>query len=405
MLYQFTFKNFKSYKDETIFDMQAENIGEFSETLLKTNSGRTILPVSVIYGPNGGGKSGVLEALVCLISAIIRPIRLLQNQAIVPNNLQFAFYSGCKPYKFDTNSINNPTEFEVYFDTGNAEYRYILKILNNIVIEEHLYKREYNAKKPANIYNRVNNEIKLGEILKKENAGTSVNENMPYLTYLAINNNVDIIKDVMSWFRNTLSINYATRQGTNVVKLENEKLKPSVLKILNNMGIDICDYRIERNQIGRKVITKHKNSNGEFEISLIDESQGTNKLFDLIPNIIDAIECGGLAIIDELDAKLHPKLLQSIVELYTNKNINTKNAQLIFTSHDLTTMSNKIFRRDEIWFACKDENEVSEIYSLYDIRDENDEHIRASASYNKQYIEGRYGADPYLSKILDWEVE
>ena len=97
--------------------------------------------------------------------------------------------------------------------------------------------------------------------------------------------------------------------------------------------------------------------------------------------------------------------MQNIIGIYKDKNINKRNAQLIFTSHDLTTMSNKIFRRDEIWFACKDKNKVSEIYSLYDIRDEKGEHIRANANFNKQYIEGRYGADPYLSKILNWEVK
>ena len=66
-------------------------------------------------------------------------------------------------------------------------------------------------------------------------------------------------------------------------------------------------------------------------------------------------------------------------------------------------MNFDLLRRDEIWFACKNENKESEIYSLYEIRDENDEHIRANASFSKQYLEGKYGADPYLSKMLSWE--
>ena len=151
------------------------------------------------------------------------------------------------------------------------------------------------------------------------------------------------------------------------------------------------------------LFTKHKNDNKEYEIDFIYESEGTRKLFSLIPNIIDAMLNGGLVIIDELDAKLHPKLLKYIIMLFKNLDLNKKKAQLIFTSQDLTTMNNQVFRRDEIWFACKNDNKESEIYSLYEIRDENGEHIRANAPYNKQYLTGKYGADPYLDKMLKWE--
>ena len=89
--------------------------------------------------------------------------------------------------------------------------------------------------------------------------------------------------------------------------------------------------------------------------------------------------------------------------LFKNLDLNKKKAQLIFTSQDLTTKNNQVFRRDEIWFACKNDNKESEIYSLYEIRDEIGEHIRANAPYNKQYLTGKNGADPYLAKMLKWE--
>ena len=103
---------------------------------------------------------------------------------------------------------------------------------------------------------------------------------------------------------------------------------------------------------------------------------------------------------DELDAKLHPKLLQYIVQLFHNPQLNKKGAQLVFTSHDLATMKNTVFRRDEIWFACEDANHISHIYSLYDIRRENNIRVNNTASYDKQYLEGRYGADPYLQNMI-----
>ena len=80
-------------------------------------------------------------------------------------------------------------------------------------------------------------------------------------------------------------------------------------------------------------------------------------------------------------------------------------AQLLFTSHDIATMKNTVFRRDEIWFAALDKNHSSEIYSLYEIRREDNERVNSTAAFDKQYLEGRYGADPYLQNILtggDW---
>lgn len=404
MLYQFTFKNFKSYKNETTFDMQAENIDEFADSLIESKSGKKVLPTSVIYGPNGGGKSGILEALVCLISTVVKPIRLLNERKSVFDAMYFAFYNKSEPYKLDNESRNQPTEFEVFFDTGEAEYRYIIHILEDKVMEEHLYKRDYTSKKPTKIYNRADNKIELGELLKKENAGISVNENMPYLTYLAINNNIKTIKNVIEWFQKIIAVNYANSQSLDFDKIKDERTKKILLILLKSMDVDIKDYRAEETEEKKEIFTKHENINGEFELRLEEESQGTKKLFSVIPNIIDSLVVGGLMIIDELDAKLHPKLLKNIIGIYKDRDLNSKGGQLVFSSHDLTTMNNKIFRRDEIWFACKNEEESSEIYSLYEIRDEKGEHIRANANFNKQYAEGRYGADPYLTTILNWEV-
>ena len=106
-----------------------------------------------------------------------------------------------------------------------------------------------------------------------------------------------------------------------------------------------------------------------------------------------------------MDSKLHPQLLRFLIKLYANSEINTARSQLIFTCHDISIMKNDIFRRDEIWFAARDEESVSRIWSLYEIRDEKGTPIKNTAAYDKQYLEGRYGADPYLRRMLDWRVE
>ncbi len=90
--------------------------------------------------------------------------------------------------------------------------------------------------------------------------------------------------------------------------------------------------------------------------------------------------------------------------MFTDPSINKHGAQLLFTSHDMSTMKNDGFRRDEIWFAALNKDHSSEIYSLYEIRREDGKHVNADAAYDKQYLEGRYGADPYLRAMMEWEV-
>lgn len=404
MLYQFSFENFKSYKNETIFDMRAENIKEFEDTLRIDKNGERILPVSVVYGPNAGGKSGLLEALVCMILSVLEPRRVLQTKNIEKNHRNFQYYNNIRPYAFDEESKNKPSKFQIFFSTDMCEYKYNLSILNGKIEEEKLYKKEFNAKKPAKIFERKYNKIELGEILKKANISKNVSDNLPYLTFISITNKIEIIDDAINWFENITAINYANKTSETSIGFYDDDGKKLLLEILRGMDIDICDYRIEeKDDEIINVFTKHKKNDKEYEINFKDESEGTRKMFSLLPNVIDAMLNGGVLIIDELDAKIHPKLLKYIIMLFKNKRTNKKNAQLIFSSHDLTTMNNQVFRRDEIWFAYKNENKESEIYSLYDIRDEDGEHIRVTAQFSKQYLSGKYGADPYLSKILSWE--
>lgn len=95
----------------------------------------------------------------------------------------------------------------------------------------------------------------------------------------------------------------------------------------------------------------------------------------------------------------YEKIIRNLVSFYIKK-INKYGAQLLFTSHDIATMKNTVFRRDEIWFAALDENHSSQVYSLYEIRREDNERVNNTAAYDKQYLEGRYGADPYLQNML-----
>ena len=399
MLCQFGFKNFKSYKNETIFDFQAGELSEFKESLIKDDKATPLLPVSVVYGPNGGGKTTLLQALSCLITMVVFPIHELKKNRM---NLIVQQRVNCEPFLYDEKSKNEPTEFNLYFRKNNNEYRYYVAIKNDIVISESLFRRGIGAKKTAVIFTREENNIDLGASIGKSGINTDVNPKMLFLSFLAINYNIPVIVEVQEWFDSCVIRNYANPiTDLKIMINENESFKKPFLNLLNEMGIDVYDYRYDSEK--EDFLLTRKVNNVDYSLSLSKESAGTRKLFGSLPILMIALQAGRLAIIDELDAKLHPKLLRYIISLFTDPKINKFGAQLLFTSHDMSTMSNEVFRRDEIWFAALDDEHSSELYSLYEIRKEDGKRVNATASYNKQYLEGRYGADPYFKKMLDWE--
>lgn len=182
-----------------------------------------------------------------------------------------------------------------------------------------------------------------------------------------------------------------------------EEVKKLMLQMIQEMDLDIVDFRVEEKENDRiDIITKHRVNDVETEINLYEESSGTQKLFGLLPFIAESLLTGTVLVIDELDAKIHPVLLRHIIMMFNDMSINRHKAQLIFTSHDLSTMNSEVFRRDEIWFVAKGSSENSKLYSLVEFKNEKGEAVRKDAKFDKQYLEGKYGADPYLRKIIDW---
>ncbi len=397
MLCQFSFQNFKSYKEETTFDLQATAIPEFKESLIIQNKCSELLPVSVIYGPNGGGKSNLLQALACLITTVVKPIHDIGNnrepvvvqQRVLP-----------EAFLYNPTSAKEPIEFRIFFRTTNYEYRYYLAILHDEIVSEILDRKSIGGKKPARIFERDNGTILLGTILKKENVNIKVNEKMPYLSFLSINYNIPVITEVQEWFESCIIRSYANPIAEIQIMLtENENTKKQIILLLNEMGIDIENYRFDTET---KQLLFARTVNGVYyESKYNQESDGTKKLIAVLPLILLALQEGRLVMIDELDAKLHPKLLRYVISMFKNPKINKHGAQLLFTSHDMATLKNSVFRRDEIWFAALNANRSSEIYSLYEIRREDNERVKSTAAFDKQYMEGRYGADPYLQNMLN----
>lgn len=403
MLCQFTVKNYKSIRDEVTFDMQATAISEHEDRVIEDQDGELYLPISAIYGPNGGGKSNVLEALNTLVAKILRPLyatadneerAFLQKRIIV------------EPFAFSEESKSSPTEFEIFFRTKLAEYRYILHVKRDIVMYESLDRVKLDTGRRSALFEREENSIELKGAFAKLKVSEDLSKTLTLLSYLGIAYRENaVVKDVLGWFEYGIDfLNYGNpMQELRMAVANSDEVKHIMLDMIQEMDLDIVGFRVEEKENDLiEVYTKHSVDGYETELNLSDESSGTKKLFGLLPFIAASLLTGTVLIIDELDAKIHPVLLRHIIMMFNDKSINRHKAQLIFTSHDLSTMNSEVFRRDEIWFVAKGNAQNSKLYSLVEFKNEKGESVRKDARFDKQYLEGKYGADPYLRKIIDW---
>lgn len=414
MLSQFSFTNYKSFKKEAFLDLMAESIKDNATSVI-TDKGdmEKFLPVIVLYGPNGGGKSTVLEALGYLRAFVLQTIVISQMHekepkinAMLEKISKFDFKD--KYHRFDPVCKDLPTSFDIMFRTAGREYRYQLSLLHNEIAEENLYVQVVGEKHADVIFERSADTCALGQEVEGI-AVEKIKNTMPLLAHIALNYDIEVVDKAITWLMNIHFVDYDNPQKERQIvipKTESEQSK--MFEMLQKMDIHISDLRIEKDLEGNivNIYTKHTLEDGEsFEILFEEESSGTRKLFSCLAEIIDCLEEGNLMVADELDAKLHPKLLRYIIELFTNKQTNKHGAQLLLTSHDMTTMIPEVFRRDEIWFcACNPQN-ASKLYSLISFKKENGHPPRNDEVYGKRYLEGHYGADPYIRRILDWGNE
>ena len=403
MLCQFTVRNYKSIRDEVTFDMQAAAISEHEDKVIRDKNGEQFLPVSAIYGPNGGGKSNVLEALHTVAAKVLRPLYATgdnEERVFLRKRLLI------EPFAFSKEMRNEPTEFEVFFQTELAEYRYILHVKREVVVYESLDRVKLETGRRSALFERTAEESILKGVFAKLKISDELSATLPLLSYLGITyKKNEVVKDVLEWFEYGIDfLNYGNPiEELRMAVSNSEDVKQLMLDMIQEMDLDIVDFRVVEDENNRiDVYTKHMVDGYEAELNLLEESSGTKKLFGLMPFIADSLLSGTTLVIDELDAKIHPVLLRHLIMLFNDMSINKKKAQLIFTSHDLSTMNSEVFRRDEIWFVAKGNAQNSKLYSLVEFKNEKGESVRKDAKFDKQYLEGKYGADPYLRRIIDW---
>ena len=404
MLIRFSFKNFKSFKNENCLDMEATSLKEHEYNVAKTDNGE-YLKVSAIYGANASGKTNVLQAFDYMKKRILVSDDSKKNSPIDEENI----------YSFMIN--NDPIALEVeILAKNNKIYKYGFEVLKDKIISEWLFEKRVN--KFYSIFERENNNVSMKP--NKISELVNIDERTLFLNiYSKIDRNNEDFSNVYDWFVNSTYLDLGNPNFERFINnrvslkiLSDENYKKELLKFIKTFdsgieGIKTTPDSIEAVKSNNGIIdieVIHRGENGELKaLPFYLESNGTRKMFHLFDFFMDALKNGMVLFVDELDAKLHPLLTRYIINLFHNSDTNKGNGQLIYSTHDTVNLNKETFRRDEIWFVEKDKNGVSELYSLSDyiIEDENGnaKKVRNDATYNKDYLTGRYGAIPVLEEF------
>ena len=412
MLIRFSFKNFKSFKNENCLDMEATSLKEHEYNVAKIDNGE-YLKVSAIYGANASGKTNVLQAFDYMKNRILVSDDSKKNSPIDEENV----------YSFMIN--NDPIALEVeILAKNNKIYKYGFELVKDNIISEWLYEKRVNKfysifeREKNNVRNIRNNKITML---------ANIDERTLFLNiYSKIDRNNEDFSNVYDWFVNSTYLDLGNPNFERFINnrvslkiLSDENYKKELLKFIKTFdsgieGIKTTPDSIEAVKSNNGIIdieVIHKGENGELKaLPFYLESNGTRKMFHLFDFFMDALKNGMVLFVDELDAKLHPLLTRYIINLFHNSDTNKGNGQLIYSTHDTVNLNKETFRRDEIWFAEKDKDGISEIYALSDYILEDDKNtgkkVRNDATYNKDYLTGRYGAIPVLEEFeIDYEKQ
>ncbi|MEG0671730.1 ATP-binding protein [Clostridium sp.] len=403
MLIQFNFKNFKSFRDDTSLDMTATSITEHPYNLINFEDEKYI-KVAAIYGANASGKSSVIEAFSFMKYWIQSSFKEGSTRESIP----------IKRFAFDDKSLNNPAEFEVFFKYKNREYQYGFSLDNTKIYEEWLYLKAEGSSKYVTLFERENDEITCNKLFTGAENFISMVESKTLFLSITSSAKIAYAKDVMEWFILPV-IDYGNVEferafeSVRHLDIEDAQYQKNLVEFLKAIDINIHGIIVEKfsedeDNSRVKIYTKHLKSDGEsfYKLPLSEESSGTRKMFALYQILMTSLKFGFPLFVDELDSKLHPLLLRYILTMFHDENINKKGAQLIYATHDNYTLTKEIFRRDQIWFVEKDKSAVSHLYSLVEYKNEDDKKVRKDASYNKDYLLGKYGSVPVLRGYDMW---
>lgn len=428
MLISFTVENWQSFQRPARLSMVASRERQHHDRvpkLSKYNVG--VLPIAAVYGGNASGKTNFFRALhfaKYLVVEGTHPDRLIPVDTFL----------------LDQESKSSPSCFIFELCVDNTIYEYSFAVTQQAVISEKLVLINSSSEKV--LFERSNvSQIKLHESLQKDErlcfAFQGTRDNQLFVTN-AVSQKVEKFKPIYHWFKDTLVLmapddrfgrferffddndpsaklidKLLLQLDTGISHLDGEEIAlkhapfPERLKarlqseIKEGMSVMFESLTGERFVVARKqgelivkkLVTYHVGQDGierKFEIS--QESDGTRRLLDLLPALIDISSANKVYVIDELDRSLHALATRQLLELYLASCSPDSRSQLVFTTHDLLLMDQQLLRRDEMWACGRDQYGVSTVFAFSEFKD-----IRSDKDIRKSYLQGRLGGIPNIT--------
>jgi uncharacterized protein len=429
MLIEFRVNNHRSLSDEQVLTMESGRVGDESDPRPRKIFGHaeSLLTVAGLYGANASGKSNMLSALKFMCDAVVMSHRFWSpdegetGEPFVPRD----------PFAWGPKK-KEPSIFEVTFLLEGIQYQYGFQASDECFLEEWLYAWPNGRQQVW--YERDSITFKFGENLKGENKLIeSVTRPNALFLSVAVQHNHPQLEPIFSWFRSFKSINITNdnysyvpfrissaftlaqllkedsdqqTSGQKALFSEEELSKPLLehfRNLLQKADLGVVDVRVEQIKPGgRRLVPsfflKHQSTSEDIWLPLKEESKGTQTMFYMALPILQVLQEGGVLLVDELERSLHPALARHIINQFNDPAANPKNAQIIFSTHDThllgTTLGEPALRRDQVWLTEKDAEGATVLYPLTDYKPRKNENLE------RGYLQGRYGAIPFLDDHL-----
>ncbi len=416
MLLQFTVGNYRSFKERATLSLNATGDDWLEEQNVATVKEQRLLKAAAIYGPNAGGKSNFLRAMFEFRKWVQTSSKDAQSGDKIP----------VTPFRLHSETESAPSFFEVIFLKNGTRYRYGFEATENAIEAEWLFSQKESIRE-TRLFTRensnfnVSSEFKEGKDLEKR-----TRPNALFLSVTAQFNG-PIAGEVLDWmnkFRTVSGLDDGDYMVVTAGALQNPQYAKLIVELAKKADLGIEGLRPEvltRDQAVnalpkdttksvREAVSKssgwlsmktyHRKFGKDQEPGELvefnlktDESEGTQKFIALTGPFLFTLMEGAILMVDELEARLHPALTKALVSMF-NSSANTKNAQLVFATHDEGLLDSKHIRRDQVWFVEKDDFGASKLYGLSEFK------VRKEAKFAKEYLLGQFGAVP---RVGDFE--
>jgi uncharacterized protein len=418
MIIRFRFQNFRSFKDPQELSLVAGNGAEHPDSIIATKvAPHGLLKCAAVYGANASGKSNVFHALQFFINAIRHSQRSWSPEGKI----------GITPFML-SKSVSDISVFQLDFVIDQVPYEYGFSLNSEKILSETL--NCFPKGRKQNWFDRSadSSEIKFGENLAGENRTIEklTRKNSLFLSAAAQNNH-ELLSPIFSWLTTKIEIIFPSASGLNSEKIRSLPDRTRLAKLLNCADLGIVGLELETQKQDEKtivmmeavfeklseffplaagqempkaptevtrIVLKHQGEDGStvpFDSS--QESDGTVAFLSLLAPALAAIDAGGVLCVDELNSSLHPLLALELVRLFTDPSMNKSGAQLVFNTHDVNLLDSDVLRRDQVWFTEKDNTGESHLYALADFKP------RVNENLKRGYLQGRYGAIPYVASL------